>query len=95
VFPDHTDARGFGPVQASRLLRSAGLAPGGTGAGGGVALLELLGRRWYRLAHAGAPALAVVGEVADRFQEARRVLNLVADQHLSDHRQRWFPGPAG
>jgi hypothetical protein len=95
VFPDHTDARGFGPVQASRLLRSAGLAPGGTGAGSGVALLELLGRRWYRLAHAGAPALAVVGEVADRFEEARRVLNLVADQHLSDHRQRWFPGPAG
>jgi hypothetical protein len=60
-----------------------------------VALLELLGRRWYRLAHAGAPALAVVGEVADRFEEARRVLNLVADRHLSGHRQRWFPGPAG
>jgi len=95
VFPDHTDARGFGPVQAARLLRSAGLTPGGIGAGGRVALLELLGRRWYRLAHAGAPALAVVGEVADRFEEARRVLNLVADQHLSDHRQRWFPGPAG
>src|SRR5215203_422860 len=50
VFPDHTDARGFGPVQASRLLRSAGLAQGETSTGGGVALLELLGRRWYRLA---------------------------------------------
>ncbi len=46
VFPDHTDARGLGPVQATRLLRSAGLAPGETGAGAGVALLELLGRRW-------------------------------------------------
>ena len=95
VFPDHTDARAFGPVEAGRLLRSAGLAPGGTGDRGGVALLELLGRRWYRLAHAGAPAVVVVGEVADRFEEARRVLNLVADRHLSGHRERWFPGLAG
>jgi hypothetical protein len=95
VFPDHTDTHGFGPVQASRLLRSAGLAAGETGAGGGVALLQVLGRRWYRLARAGSPALAVVAEVADRFEEARRVLNLVADRHLSGHRERWFPGLAG
>jgi hypothetical protein len=39
--------------------------------------------------------LAVVDEVAERFEEARRVLNLLADQHLSGHRERWFPGPAG
>jgi hypothetical protein len=39
--------------------------------------------------------LEVVGEVADRFEEARRVLNLVADRHLSGHRERWFPGLAG
>jgi hypothetical protein len=45
----------------------------------GAALLELLGRRWYRLA---------------RFAEARRMLNLVADRHLSSHRERWFPGLA-
>jgi hypothetical protein len=95
VFPDHTDARGFGAVQAARLLRSAGLDPGGADQGGGVALLELLGRRWYRLARAGSPALQVVGEVADRFDQARRVLNLVTDRHLSGHRDRWFPGPAG
>ena len=95
VFPDHTDARGLGPVQATRLLRSAGLAQGETSAGGGVALLELLGRRWYRLARAGSPALAVVGDVADRFEEARRVLNLIAGRHLTGHRERWFPGLAG
>jgi hypothetical protein len=95
MFPDHTDARRLGSVQAGRLLRSAGLGPGGTGTGGGVALLELLGRRWYRLAAASAPGLAVVDEVADRFEEARRVLNLVADRHLSGDRERWFPGPAG
>ena len=95
VFPGHTEARGFGPVQAGRLLRSAGLIPGDAEAGGGVMLLELLGRRWYRLAHARSPALQVVGEVADRFEEARRVLNLLADRHLSGHRERWFPGLAG
>jgi hypothetical protein len=95
VFPDHSDVRGFAPVQATRLLRSAGLGPGDAETAGGVALLELLGRRWYRLAQASSPALAVVGEVAERFQEARRVLNLLADQHLSGRRERWFPGPAG
>jgi hypothetical protein len=95
VFPDHTDAHGLGSVQAARLLRSAGLGRSGSDTGGGVALLELLGRRWYRLARANAPALQVVGEVADRFQQARRVLNLVGDRHLSGHRERWFPGPAG
>ena len=94
IFPGHTDARGFGPVPAARLLRSASLGRDEAEVGGGLALLELLGRRWYRLAVAGAPGLAVVGEVADRFDQARRVLNLVADQHLSGHRERWFPGPA-
>ena len=94
VFPDHTDLRGFGPVQAARLLRAAGLGPGEAEPGGGVALLELLGRRWYRLATAGSPTLQVVGEVADRFDQARRVLNLLTDRHLSAHRSRWFPGPA-
>ena len=95
VFPDHTDTLGFAPVQAARLLRSAGLVPDDAQADGGVMLLELLGRRWYRLARAGSPALQVVGEVADRFTEARRVLNLVADRHLSGRRERWFPGLAG
>ena len=95
VFPDHTDAHGLGSVQAARLLRSAGLGRGHTDLGGGVALLEILGRRWYRLARANSQALQVVGEVADRFEEARRVLNLVADRHLPGHRERWFPGPSG
>jgi hypothetical protein len=93
VFPDHADAHGFAPVQAARLLRAAGLRPADADVAGGVALLELLGRRWYRLARAGSPALQVVGEVADRFDQARRVLNLVTDRHLSAHRDRWFPGP--
>jgi hypothetical protein len=91
VFPDHADRLGLAPVQAGRLLRAAGLDPGADEAGGGVALFELLGRRWYRLAVAGAPGLPVVGEVADRFHHARRVLNLVTDRYLFPHRDRWFP----
>jgi hypothetical protein len=108
VFPDHTATRAFAPAHADRLLRLAGLdreearaasvaRDPGTPAGG-VALLERLGRRWYRLACASAPVrtapLAVVEEVAERFDQARRVLNLVTDGYLMPFRGRWFPGAA-
>jgi hypothetical protein len=108
VFPDHTATRAFAPAHADRLLRLAGLEreearaasvarDPGTPAGG-VALLERLGRRWYRLACASAPVrtapLAVVEEVAERFDQARRVLNLVTDGYLMPFRGRWFPGAA-
>lgn len=95
VFPDHADRLAVAPVQVGRLLRATGLDQGAGEAGGGVALFELLGRRWYRLAVAGAPGLQVVGEVADRFHHARRVLNLLTDRYLFPHRDRWFPGPLG
>jgi hypothetical protein len=32
-------------------------------------------------------------EVAERFDQARRILNLVADTYLFPFRARWFPGP--
>jgi hypothetical protein len=92
VFPAHAERLGVAPVQAGRLLRAAGLDRNADEAGGGVALFELLGRRWYGLAVAGAPGLQVVGEVADRFHHARRVLNLVTERYLFPHRDRWFPG---
>src|SRR5262249_35463232 len=77
------------PVNAARLLRAAGLpaaqherladAPA-------IELLEHLGARWYRAARDLAPVptarIAVVGEVADRFRQARRVLNHIADRYL-------------
>jgi hypothetical protein len=108
VFPDHTATRAFGPVDAQRLLRHAGLEGAeaeraGSMAGralgsGGVALLERLGRRWYRLAYRSAPVrtapLRVMDEVAERFGQARRILNLVTDTYLFPFRARWFPGPA-
>jgi hypothetical protein len=37
--------------------------------------------------------LTVVGEVADRFRQARRVLNHVADQYLFPTGNSWFAQP--
>jgi hypothetical protein len=108
VFPDHAATRAFAPVHADRLLRLAGLEgdearrghpprdPGGQS--DGLALLERLGQRWYRLACTSAPVrtapLRVVEEIADRFDQARRVLNLITDSYLLSFRSRWLPGTA-
>jgi hypothetical protein len=100
VFPDYATAHALGPVSAARLLRAAGLpasqqerladAPA-------IELWEHLGARWYRAARDLAPAatarIMVVGEVADRFRQARRVLNHVADRYLFPSGSPWFPRP--
>ena len=107
VFPDHTATRGLSPVAEARLRRAAGIEGGrdataGSGAApislsGTVALLEELGRRSYRLASSTAPsptvATSVVGEVAERFHHARRILNLVTERHLFPFRDRWMSSP--
>ena len=101
VFPDYAATQMLGPVNATRLLRAAGLpaaqherlaeAPA-------IELLEHLGARWYRAARALAPIptarIAVVGEVADRFRQARRVLNHIADRYLFPPGSPWFTQPA-
>ena len=101
VFPDYAATRVLGPVNATRLLRAAGLpaaqherlaeAPA-------IELLEHLGARWYRAARDLAPVptarIAVVGEVADRFRQARRVLNHIADRYLFPPGSPWFTKPA-
>jgi len=64
----------------------------------GRELLELLGPRFYRKAAEsvrahGDPttgALAVVGQISERFGEARRILNTVTDHYLFPIRERWF-----
>jgi len=108
VFPDHTATRAFAPAHADRLLRLAGLEQDEARRAswprdsrtptGGVALLERLGQRWYRLACAnalvGTAPLRVVEEIAERFDQARRVLNLVTDRYLFPFRARWFPDRA-
>jgi hypothetical protein len=61
-------------------------------------LLEQLGARWYAAAahlsraH-GAPltyGLELAAEMGRRFDDARRVLNVVTDRYLFPVRQRWF-----
>jgi hypothetical protein len=100
VFPDYVTSRAFGPVDAGRLLRAAGLpAPQRErlAAGPAIDLLEHLGARWYRIACEVAPVrtarLAVAGDVADRFRQARRVLNHLADRYLLAAGQSWFSSP--
>jgi hypothetical protein len=101
VFPDYATAHAFGPVNAARLLRAAGLPASqqerllaGTPA---IELLERLGARWYRTARDLAPVatarMMVVGDVADRFRQARRVLNHVADRYLFPPGSPWFAQP--
>ena len=111
VFPDHLARQGFGPIAEGRLLRAGGIAPGReqTGAGspawslgdpGAVGLLELLGQRWYRaafdlLAPPVPAAVAVVGELPERFGQARRILNLITDRFLFRYRDQWWGSGPG
>jgi len=95
-------ARALGPVDAGRLLRAAGLTgPQRERLAGvpAIELLEHLGARWYRTACELAPVrtarLAVAGDVAGRFQQARRVLNHLADRYLLSEGQPWFTLPSG
>jgi hypothetical protein len=101
VFPDYAVAHALGPVSADRLLRAA-RAPARQhdqlAAAPAIDLFEYLGARWYRAAWGLAPArtarLAVVAEVADRFRQARRVLNHIADRWLFPAGNPWFAPPA-
>ncbi|HZU74663.1 MAG TPA: hypothetical protein VE990_18040 [Acidimicrobiales bacterium] len=98
VFPDHPTVLDMGPVAVERLLRLSGLRGRIDPDTVGPDLLARLGRHWYRQAvrsaqgH-GAPVtggLAAVAEVAESFDHARRVLNVVTDWYLFPLRQRWF-----
>ncbi len=101
VFPDHTASRAFRPIDLHRLGRAAEV--GGTSgetlgealeSRGGVGLLDQLGARWYRLAaRAQAPATPLLEAIADRFVQARRALNVLADRHLFAVARGWFPAP--
>jgi hypothetical protein len=101
VFPDYSAMHAFGPVDVSRLLRSARVPLGERGelvTAPALDLLEYLGARWYRAALATAPVrtarLDVVGEVAERFRQARRVLNHLADRYLvGAGTTGWLPQP--
>jgi hypothetical protein len=100
VFPDYAAAHALGQVDVARLLRAARVPRAerdGLAAAPALDLLEYLGARWYRAALAAAPVhtarLAVVGEVAGQFRQARRVLNHVADRYLLGPDSPWFGRP--
>lgn len=98
IFPDYVQTNALGPLDAARLLRAARLVEedAAVGSAPAVQLFERLGARWYRQAYETVPLrtdrVMVVAEVADRFTQARRVLNHVTDQYLYPTRGSWFPG---
>jgi hypothetical protein len=101
VFPDYAAAYAFAPVGAAALLRAAQVPAGQherLAEAPAIELLEYVGARWYRAACRLAPLrtarLDVVGEVADRFRQARRVLNHIADRYLFGTGGAWFAPPA-
>lgn len=104
VFPDHAGSRPLAPRHVERLGRLLGergalpaaqsmAALGGTGSGA-IAVLEWLGRRSYRLADEASrgslDVFPLLGDVAERFSDARRTLNFVTDRYLFPLRRRWF-----
>ena len=101
VFPDYATTRALGSLDAGRLLRAARLPSwqqerlADTPA---MDLWEYLGARWYRAARDLAPAatarVLVAGDVADRFRQARRVLNHLADRYLLAPDRPWFEQPS-
>jgi len=100
VFPDYSAAHALGRFDVARLLRSAQVPLAerdGLTAAPALDLLEYLGARWYRAALAAAPvrtaSLTVVGEVAGRFRQARRILNHLADRYLIGPGSTWFTQP--
>jgi hypothetical protein len=94
--------RAGGPGQRRGVATPGGPARVGTsvaasfaGDGGAVGLLDQLGRRWYegayRLLPRPVPArTAVIGELPERFGDARRVLNHLTERYLFARRDRLF-----
>jgi hypothetical protein len=106
VFPDHSATRSVHPIELERLLRSLPRTGGGgsaptmadveelAGERGAAGLFEWLGPRWYRAAADRTPVTAVsrlLGDLATRFDQARRFLNHLTDLYLFPVRNRWFP----
>jgi hypothetical protein len=101
VFPDYATTRALGPLDTGRLLRAARLPSPERErltATPAMELWEYLGARWYRAARELAPVdtarVAVVGDVAGRFRQARRVLNHLADRYLLPPDKPWFERPS-
>ena len=100
VFPDFAAERLFGQVQIRRVEAAlsgvAGSDDEGSEPSGAIGLLERLGTSAYRRALEDLPpprgdVARALGEVAERFGDARRVLNVLTDTHLFPARDDLFP----
>jgi hypothetical protein len=100
VFPDRA---GREPLPARHLERirrvlgaerEVGRLAGAAITGDGMATLEWLGSSAYRIAHDTLqPAPSLLLSLAERFADARRVLNVLADRYIFPHRSRLFGQP--
>ncbi|MBU6423000.1 MAG: hypothetical protein KGJ98_11600 [Chloroflexota bacterium] len=100
VFPDHAGRDPIPPRNLVRITRAieslggpVGAPPVAAGAfnEGGVTVLQWLGRTAYRVSGRYADDPEVVADVAGRFVEARRFLNVLTDRYLFPVREEWFP----
>ncbi len=104
VFPDHAGGRLLPPTVRERLRKAVERDDEAGGrdhlsredATSAIWLLEAVGRRSYRAAFkaarvAGTGRARVLGDVAERFGQARRILNFVTERYVFPFRERWFP----
>lgn len=87
VFPDHTTRNSMGEIARARLAHSAGVDDVDLVEGDEIRFFELVGSGWYGKASDSAANAVGVGptylrDVADRFTDARRFLNLLSDRYL-------------
>lgn len=87
VFPDHTAAHPLRPDAREELAISAGLDEPPIAGEHDLTFIESVGAGWYRQAaksvrQAVGAVPAFLGDVAEHFRQARRVLNYLADHHL-------------
>jgi hypothetical protein len=91
VLPDHTATHPYTPTQREWIAQSAELGVSEVISGdGGLAFMEAAGAGWYRKAvEQGGGSVstgpAYLRGLADRFSEARRILNYLADRYLFRH----------
>jgi hypothetical protein len=105
VFPDAAERLVPDEATARRLARrtlpeaAPGAGPGRLPEGGAPDLIEWLGTRWYEQAARHLPADAArdlrrdVGERAEHFRPARRVLNTATDRYLLPYSADWLTAP--
>jgi hypothetical protein len=101
VFPEYVASNPLQPREVERLRRLLDAAGPeevirAASPEKGLWLLDWLGRSAYRAAAEGADrGVQELAAVAQAFNRARRVLNVLTGRYLYPARERWFPGAGG